>query len=497
MHSVFSAFDISIIAVYFAAVLGLGLWKGRGERGTVDFVVGGRKVPWLAVLCSIVATEISAATFIAVPQTGFDGNLNYLQFGIGSIVARFAVAYIFIGAFYTLGVMTVYEYLSIRFGPRSRYTATAFFIGGRVLASGVRLYIATYALSGIFAVPMWLSLILFTLAALIYTWVGGISSVIWTDIVQGFVFIAGGVALVIYLQYTVGWGEIFGVASASGKLDLLRFSHSGSGAWAWLNDPTLFYVAVINGFLSTTAALGTDQDLTQRMLTCPDARRARRSIILSGFVGIPVTALFLLVGVGLYVFYTRHYVGGALPWAVSGDTRLVLPHFIGQVLPHGLKGLLVAALFATAMSSIDSALGALSSTSVVDIYKPLISPGRSEAHYLNACRMAVPVFAVLICLVAWSMRNAQDMLWQALKISSIPGGALLGVFLLGLLSKKRGSDKGNLIAMLSSAAYSSVMLWLVSKGLHPLAWSWVIVLGAIWTLAVGLFFNEKAGRREA
>ncbi|MFA5256865.1 MAG: hypothetical protein WC360_01835, partial [Opitutales bacterium] len=282
MSAVFSPLDISIVVLYFAAVLGLGLWKGRGERGPEDFVVGGRRVPWLAVLCSIVATEISAATFIGVPQAGFDGNLNYLQFGIGSIVARFAVAYIFIGVFYTLGVLTVYEYLSIRFGPRSRYTATAFFIGGRVLASGVRLYIATYALSGIFAVPMWLSLILFTLAALIYTWAGGISSVIWTDVVQGFVFIAGGVALVVFLQYTVGWGEILGVAADKGKLDLLRFSPSGAGTWDWLNDPMLFYVAVLNGFLSTTAALGTDQDLTQRMLTCTDAGRARRSIILSG-----------------------------------------------------------------------------------------------------------------------------------------------------------------------------------------------------------------------
>jgi SSS family transporter len=398
--------------------------------------------------------------------------------------------------FYTLGVLTVYEYLSIRFGPRSRYTATAFFIGGRVLASGVRLYIATYALSGIFAVPMWLSLILFTLAALIYTWAGGISSVIWTDVVQGFVFIAGGVALVVFLQYTVGWGEILGVAADKGKLDLLRFSPSGAGTWDWLNDPMLFYVAVLNGFLSTTAALGTDQDLTQRMLTCKDAGRARRSIILSGFVGIPVTALFLMIGVGLYVFYSRHYSGGALPWTVSGDTRLVLPHFIGQVLPHGVRGLLVAALFATAMSSVDSALGALSSTSVVDIYKPLIRPGRSDAHYLKACRVAVPLFAVLICLVAWIMRDKQDMLWQALKVSSIPGGALLGVFLLGLLFKTRGSDKGNLIAMLSSATYSSVMLWLINSGLHPLAWSWVIVLGAAWTLAVGLFFNEKAKPRQ-
>ncbi|MBN1402928.1 MAG: sodium/solute symporter [Opitutales bacterium] len=491
MTSNISIWDILIVAVYFVAVLSLGVWKGRGERGTEDFVVGGRRVPWFAVLCSIVATEISAATFIGVPAVGFDGNLAYLQFSIGSLIARFAVAYIFISAFYALGVMTVYEFLFMRFGSRSRYTATAFFLVGRVLAAGVRLYIATFALAGIFDIPMWQSLILFTSAALVYTWVGGISSVIWTDVIQGFVFVAGGLVLVGFLQYSVGWGEIFSFAAREGKLDLFHFTSSTSGSWGWLNDPVLFYVALINGFLSTTASLGTDQDLTQRMLTCDNAAKARRSVILSGFIGIPVAALFLLVGVGLYVYYTQVYAGVPLPWAESGDTRLVLPHFISQVLPSGLKGLLIAALFATAMSSVDSALGALSSTSVVDLYKPLIRPGMSERHYLRACRVSVPIFAALICVVAWAMREHQDMLWLALKVTAIPSGALLGVFLLGLVSQRAGTDKGCMIAMISSAIYSTIMLWLITAGLHPLAWSWVIVLGTIWTLAVGLLFVRK------
>lgn len=493
MHSILSTFnvwDILIISVYFVGVLWLGIRMGRGETNTSDFVVGSRKVPWLAVLCSIVATEISAATFIGVPAEAFRGNLNYLQFGIGSLAARFAVAYIFIGAFYYLGVLTVYEYLYKRFGSRSRYTATAFFIGGRVLAAGVRLYIATFALAGIFDIPMWLSLILFTAAALAYTWVGGIKSVIWTDVIQGIVFLLGAVAMLAFFQYQIGWGNILSIAREHGKLELFHWHASGSGFWGWINDPVLFYAAVLNGFLATTASLGTDQDLTQRMLTCKDAGKARRSIIMSGFIGIPITAMFLFIGIGLYAYYTTRYAGGPLPWATSADTRLVLPHFIAEVLPHGLRGLLVAALFATAMSSIDSTLGALSSSSVVDLYKPLLFPGKSDKHYLNACRYAVPVFAVLICLVAWFMREKQDMLWLALQVSAIPGGALLGVFLLGLLSK-RGSDRGNMIAMLSSAVYSSIMLYLSANKLHPLGWSWVIVLGAIWTIAVGLLFEGK------
>lgn len=491
MPPAFATLDIVIIAAYFVSVLSLGIWMGLGERDTSDFVVGGRKVPWFAVLLSIVATEISAATFIAVPAVAYDGNLNYLQFGIGSLLARFAVASIFIGAFYTAGVLTVYEYLYKRFGHRSRYTATGFFLTGRVLASGVRLYIATFALAGIFDVPMWVSLILFTLAALVYTLVGGIKSVIWTDMIQAAVFIGGALAMIIYMQMEVGWGEIFSVAREAGKLELLHTTPSGTGFWGVLNDPMLLYVAVLNGFLATTASLGTDQDLTQRMLTCKDAGKARRSIIISGFIGIPVTSLFLFIGLALFAYYSKHFSGEVLPWTASGDTRLVLPHFIGHVLPAGMKGLLVAALFATAMSSIDSTLGALSSSSVVDLYKPLIRPGMSDAHYLKACRWSVIIFAVLICLVAWWAREKQDMLWLALQVSAVPGGALLGVFLLGLLSKQ-GSDTGAMIAMLTSAAYSGTMLWLISTDRHPLAWSWVIALGALWTVCVGLLLQKRA-----
>jgi Na+/proline symporter len=216
---------------------------------------------------------------------------------------------------------------------------------------------------------------------------------------------------------------------------------------------------------------------------------------MSGFVGIPITAMFLFVGMGLWVYYTTRYTG-SMPWVESGDTRTVLPHFIAHVLPHGLKGLLVAALFATAVSSVDSTLGALSSSSVVDLYKPLICPGKSDRHYLMVCRIAVPFFAVLICLVAWWAREKQDMLWLALQVSAIPAGALLGVFLLGLLTK-RGSDTGNLVAMLSSAVYSGTMLYLSTAQLHPLGWSWVIVLGATWTICVGMLFDCRSAKSAA
>ena len=498
--STFDIWDILIIAAYLVGVVWLGFRVGghktatKEGKATEEYLIGGRKIPWPAVVCSIVATEISAATFIGVPQAAFDGNLNYLQFGIGSLLARFAVASIFIGAFYYFGVLTVYEYIFKRFGPKSRYTATGFFLLGRVLGSGVRLYIATFALAGIFDIPMWVSLLIFTVAAMAYTWFGGIKSVIWTGVLQAIVFVGGVVALVIFFQYEIGWGEIWRVAGGAGKLELVHTQARHSGFLGWLNDPNILYIAVLNGFLATTAALGTDQDLTQRMLTCKDAAKARRSVIISGFVGLPITAMFLFVGIGLYVYFTTKYTGGTLPWSANGDTRLVLPYFIGHVLPHGLRGLLVAALFATAMSCVDSTLGSLSSAAIVDLYKPLVRPGKSDAHYLRACRAAVIIFGVLICAVAWYVRNNQEMLWLALQVAAIPGGALLGVFLLGLLTKNRGSDKGNMIAMLSSAVYSSVLLYMSMHKWETLGWSWVIVLGALWTICVGILL-DKGGKK--
>jgi len=157
----------------------------------------------------------------------------------------------------------------------------------------------------------------------------------------------------------------------------------------------------------------------------------------------------------------------------------------------------VAALFAVAMSCVDSTLGSLSSAFVVDFYKPFVRPGQSDEHYLKACRWAVLIFGVLICAVAWYVRDKQDMLWLALQVAAIPGGALLGVFLLGLLTKNKGSDRGNAIAMLTSAIYSSIMLYLSTSGVQTLAWSWVIVLGAAWTACVGLLLTNLGRRNEA
>lgn len=476
--------DWSILAAYLATVLAIGWWKGRDESTTEDFVVGGRQMPTWAVLASIVATEISAITFLNVPGTAFTGDLTYLQFGIGSILGRVIVAVVFIGAFYRGSHLTVYSYLGTRFGPRTRYATVALFLFSRMLASGIRLSLAALGLSLIFDFSFVLTLLAFTLVAVAYTIFGGIKAIIWTDVLQASVFIGAGVAVVGWLQTQLGWGTIFDVAAAADKTRLFVWS-ADRASGSWFSEPNLFFLAALNGLLATTAALGTDQDLTQRMLTCRTPAEAKRSVILSGVVGIPVAAMFLFIGLGFYALQ----VDQEAPWlafaVVDGEiaANRVFPAFVGEGAPHLLRGLLVAGVFAAAMSSIDSAMGALSSTLTVDLYQPLIRPRANDRNLVFVSRLGVLFFAVSLFMLAYAFGSSGDHLWLALQIASIPAGTMLGIFLLGLVTN-RGSDTFNLVAMAASLLLSTSLFLSIRGGHIELAWTWLVLIGM--TLCFGL-----------
>jgi len=215
--------DTAIIVTYFIVIITVGVVLGRREKDMRDFIVGGRSVPWVAILFSILATEISAATFLATPALGFSENFNYLQFGIGGIFGRILVAYVFLTAFYAFNCYTVYEYLEHRFGPKTRTSAVFLFVVMRILASGVRLLIASSALSILFDIPFVMTLILFTLTAVIYTTIGGIKAIIWTDVIQACVFITAGIAVITYLLTVVGFGQIWDFAQQTGKLEVFHW----------------------------------------------------------------------------------------------------------------------------------------------------------------------------------------------------------------------------------------------------------------------------------
>ena len=486
--------DLSIISAYFIVVIFVGIFYGRREKGIGDFILGGKQVPWFAVLCSIVATEISAVTFLATPAVGFNENLNYLQFGFGSIVARVFVAYVFLTAFYAIRCYTIYQYLDFRFGPRTHYCATIIFFITRILGSSVRLLIASVAFSILLDVSFIFALILCTTTTVLYTSIGGIKAVIASDIVQVVVFLTAAMAVILFLHYSIGWREIMTVAGATGHLEIFRFFPSDQAReyfsiTAWFSEPTLFYLAFLNGFFITAAAMGTDQDLTQRMLTCKHVKGAQRSLILSGFIGFPITILFLLIGVGLFVFYQVN-TDPTIPMLSSGsllviDADKIFSHFISHELPSGIKGLLIIGIIAVAMSSLDSAINALGASAVIDLYQPLLRKPRSDKHYLMVSRIFVVIFSLILAGVAFLLRDAQGFLWLSFKLVSIGYGPLLGVFLVGTLTQ-RGHDQGNLFAMLFSLVFGLCLLVLIENHFIALAWPWVIVLstGCSYCLAI-------------
>lgn len=502
-----ATFDIVIIAGYLLTVLGVGIYMGRRESDTRDFVVGGRKVPWVAVLMSIVATEISAATFIGVPSTGYSENFNYLQFGIGSLLARVVIAFIFISAYYKNDCLTVYQYLAKRFGGKSSYTASVYFVITRLLASSVRLMIAALAFATILDLPYAYCLFGFALVAVVYATIGGIKAVIWTDLVQATVFIGSGLAVVLFLESEVGLAALTKVASEAGRTEVFRFTPEGSEWHDWFNDPNLIYIALLNGFIMTVAALGVDQDLTQRMLACKDAVRAQRSVILSGVIGIPVAAMFLFIGAALYGYYQLS------PEAIQPeDNNKVFAHFIIHELPVGLKGLLISGVLAAAMSSLDSAMSALSSTSALDLFKPLLKREPTQGELLRLSRLLTILFAELLVALALILEGHDKHLWLCFQVVAITYGSMLGVFLVGMLTR-RGSDRGNVFAMLTGTFITIVLLLLIQKEnlggwFHewvvsltgekplPLAWTWLILIGTLWTFLTALVFHKEADNSE-
>lgn len=495
MHDL-ACIDWVIVASYFAVILFVGIWYGRKEKDVADFFVGGRNISWLLVLGSIVATEVSAATFLNLPGVGFTGNMTYLQMTIGSVLARFMIASLFLGAFYAANCYSIYQYLNKRFGGRTQLAGAGFFIVTRLIASGIRLLIAVTGVSLILDIGFLPCLLTFTLISLAYTSSGGIKAVIYTDCLQAIVFVGGGIIVAVYLANEIGLAHILQIGQETGHFEMFRFTPKDSGLAAWFNDPSLFFVAIAFGFLSTSAALGTDQDLTQRMLTCKNAGEAKRSVITSGFLAFAIAALFLFIGVAVYAYYQVNGVDALPMTGESVDPNKIFAYFISSALPPGLKGFLLVGALAAAMSSLDSAMAALSSSVVMDFFKPLLRNQWSESQWVKVSRVLVAVFAVILFLIAYSLKDIeQSFLWLSFKIAGIPYSVLLGVFLLGTLSE-RGDDKVNILAMLSGVLIVSLGLWAVERGHLPIAWPWVLFFGTAWTFLVGLL-PKKSLAREA
>lgn len=476
----FTPIDFAILLLYFCALIYIGYRYGRSKRDSADFFLGKRSIPWWAVMLSIMATEASALTFIGVPADAFRSDYAYLQFAIGTILARFGIAYLFLPAFYRHNVTTIYEYLQKRFGTGTQDTATLFFFVTRLLASGVRLLGASIAVAVVTGWPLEACIALAALIAIIYTTFGGIKAVVYTDVLQIVIFFGGAVVAMWYLLQQIP-GGFAGVREIAAPLQKMRIFDLNVD----FNNSRFLVVGIINGFFMTFAALGTDHDLTQRMLTCKNHKESQRAIIWTGFIDVPIVLTFLFIGTLLFGYYQQN-PDPNMPENIDH----IFPYYIVTALPAGLKGLLIAGVFAAAMSSLDSALGALSSSAVVDVYLPRSRKKLNEAEILKISRYLVVGFGLVLVVVAIICQNFGEILWLGFKIGSFTYGGLLGIFLLGTLTT-RGSSRTNRLAMLSSVAVV-LLLFLFEKTLG-ISWPWFVVIGTLWTFAFGFLAGGGIG----
>lgn len=525
--------DAFVVAVYFAVIVGIGLRAGRGNDSLKEFTLGGNKIPWWAVLASIVAAETSAATFLGAPAEGFTTrSFSYAQLAIGTVIARFIIAFLFIAPYYRHKVQSIYEFLDIRFGARTRNMASAIFLVTRVLGIGVRLY-----LGGVIIVVVWRFLypgapvtlgtyfwgILFTtLVTTVYTAVGGIKAVVWTDLIQACLMIGAIFFAIGAILYAIPGGMATVTASFEANPGAGMFQTGwdaakpfGEALKGMLETPYTIFAAIIGSTFFTMATHGTDQDMVQRLLTAENPSKARRSLIVSGFADIPIVLGFLSIGMLLAI----HYEVTPDP-ALPAQHNEVFAYYIVNEMPVVVRGLIVAGVFATMMGSTSAALNALATSFVRDIYLPYLGGGEvSDRRSVSVARMATVVFGAAMVGVATAaayavLRTNITIIPLALGILGYSYGSLLGVFLLGMLTERRGSDRANVFAMLGGIVAVLVLckikvpaidlLALLRGEIVPadwafgaflpdwwpaIAWPYYVLIGTIFTVAIGGIFR--------
>ena len=519
--------DGFVILSYFVLIVGVGLYMGRKEESLHDFALGGRKMPWWAVLASIIAAETSAATFIGTPGEGYAlRNFTYAQLAIGTILARIIVGFLFLKPYYQHNVYSIYEFLTVRFGVASKNAASAVFLITRVLASGARIYVAAVILvlayemfTGThptsheeFLIYFW-SIVAITAITAIYTTFGGIKAVVWTDVIQATIMMGSALAAIVILYRHIpnGWS---GVSTTLDHFKDVKIFDAGlqpaKSVWenvkGILESEYTIWAALLGSTFTTMATHGTDQDMVQRMLTAPDVKRSRRSVVLSGLTDIPIVLTFLTIGILLWVFYQTN-PDPNLPKKANE----VFCYFILHRLPSGMRGLLVAGIFATAMGSLSTALNALATSFTRDWYLPFVSPDAGDARALRFVRVATVIFSLLMIVIASAaaylviLHPERRIIPMVLGIIGYTYGSLLGVFLVGMLTEKRGNDFGNILAMILGFLVVAILsglpndlakifharLYAQPSWLPVIEFPWRVMFGTIVTFSVAICFKTR------
>ncbi|MCX7718884.1 MAG: hypothetical protein N2111_10860 [Candidatus Sumerlaeaceae bacterium] len=523
----FAVADMVVVAIYMLVMVAIGWWASHGQKSTRDYFLGGRNISWWAVGLAIIATETSALTFIGVPAMAFgaldfgpdrqiivkQGSIDYLQLIIGYVIARVIIAIIMVPHYFKGDVYSPYQLLMKSFGRAPRFLASLFFLIGGSLGAGVRIYVTAIPVMIIFRVffPEWgiaHSIALFTLVAILYTHVGGVKAVIWTDVFQFFIFVIGGVASLLWITSLVdgGWDRIVQIGSETNRwtwyrtglvsLDEFRKTSGSDDFWPflWANIKEIFggrfnlWMGFIGATIGVMCSHGVDQLNVQRVLNCRSARDGSKALILSAVLIFPLFVLFLTVGVALYAYYSLNdFAFGINPWDPRDPSKpkadYVFPIFIVTHMPPILKGFIISAILAAAMSSIAGALSALGSVLVMDIFKPLDRVKRSEADYLRISRWAILVAAAGLMIIAFLSRTTPLVFNLAFELAGLTSGALLGSVLFAIY-KQRCYPGPVLAGMIASFVVMVVVVLLTKFGGIKINWPWFTPLGTAVTLGV-------------
>ena len=469
--------DLVVIVAYLAGVTLFGL-RFRGKQRTLtDYFLAGNTIPWWAISLSIVAAETSTLTIISVPGLAYEKDFRFLQLVIGYVVGRFLVSFLLIPQYFRGHLVTAYQLIDRRFGGGLRSLTAGLFLITRAAAEGVRVFAVAIVirvalgglLSGMSDVGRDVTAIaIVTVLTLLYTFEGGMTAVIWTDVVQLAIYLTGTLVAAFSILHLIpgGWQAIASIAGGAGKFRMFDTT------WNLTSTYTL-WAGVIGGAFLTTASHGTDQLIVQRLLSARSERQAKLALLSSGVAVFIQFSMFLLIGAMLFVFYKLYP-----PSVAFSRTDLIFPTYIVTRLPHGVSGLLISAILAAAMSNLSAALNSLSSTTIIDFYARIV-PLSSEERRVRLSRFATVGWGLLLFGLAILARSGGKVLEMGLSIASVAYGCLLGVFLLGVLTRS-ASQPGAMIGMVVGFILN-IYLWLFTS----IAFTWYVVIGSIATFLVG------------
>jgi SSS family transporter len=458
--------DLAIIALYLVGITLFGLRFRKRQRSLRDYFLAGRDIPWWAIALSIVAAETSTLTIISIPGLAYDTNLTFLQVVMGYVVGRVVISFVLLPQYFRGDLYTAYELIERRFGRGLRSVTAGLFLLTRAAAEGVRIYAVSIVVSIALGTGEVASIAIITVLTLIYTFEGGLAAVIWTDVVQTAIYVGGTLVGLVTILHLVpgGWTAIHAAAASAGKLQVFDFSTN-----FWL--PYTFWAGVIGGTAFTTASHGTDQLFVQRLLAARSQKQSVTALLSSGVAILFQFALFLIVGIMLWAFYR-------VPSANFGKPDRIYPTFIVSQMPHGISGLLIAAILAAAMSNLSAALNSLSSSTIMDFVLRL-RPQTDERARMRLSRLATFFWAMLLFgLAVLALHKVGRVVEVGLQIASVAYGAMLGVFLLGVLTK-RANQRGAMVGMLFGFSLE-LYLWRTH-----VPWTWWVMIGTTLTFVVG------------